>query len=80
MRKYFHAVAAIMLCCIAFTPNAHAYIDPGTGTMLLQALAAGFVALMVFWRRIHAGLTDFFSKNKTDTEIDLLNDDKKDDA
>lgn len=35
-----------------FPCTAHAYLDPGTGSMLLQFLAAGFLALGVFWRRI----------------------------
>ena len=36
--------------------GAHAYIDPGTGSMILQAtiasIAAGFAFIRLFWHRI----------------------------
>ena len=80
MRKYLHVAVALFLCCLAFTPRAHAYIDPGTGSMLLQALAAGFVAVLVFWKRIYAGIAAFFSKNKTGDTENMKDNDGKDDA
>lgn len=44
-----------------------AYIDPGTGSMLLQVilggLAAAAVTLKIFWRRVR----DFFRIKKPDT-------------
>ena len=43
---------------------AHAYIDPGSGSIIFQAVAAGAMAIglgvKVFWRRIAA----FFSRKK----------------
>ena len=43
---------------------AHAYIDPGSGSLIFQAIAAGAMAIglgvKVFWRRISA----FFSRKK----------------
>lgn len=37
-------------------PNAHAYVDPGTGSYIFQVLIGAFlaagVALKVFWRRL----------------------------
>ena len=45
---------------------AHAYIDPGTGTIILQALIGGIVAggaaVSLYWRKIKS----FFSKKKND--------------
>ncbi len=46
--------------------DAHAYIDPGTGSYIFQVivaglLGAGFVVKM-FWRNIKTFLTDLFSK------------------
>ena len=45
---------------------AHAYIDPGTGTIILQALIGGIVAgsaaVSLYWRKIKS----FFSKKKKD--------------
>ena len=43
-------------------PNAYAYLDPGTGSMIVQFIIAGSIgalfALKVFWKRIMA----FFKK------------------
>ena len=44
--------------------NAYAYLDPGTGSMILQALAAGFLAVGVFWRNILSFLKGFGKKNE----------------
>ena len=50
-------VAAFSLCC---TTDAHAYIDPGIGSLLLQGLAAALVTLMLFWRGLRERIRDFF--------------------
>jgi len=47
---------------VAFAPReAHAYIDPGTGSFLIQGLIAAIVgaglALKLYWRRIKSALT-----------------------
>ena len=46
---------------ILFPTPVHAYLDPGSGSMILQLLLAGFagvaVAIKVFWRRIIAFFT-----------------------
>lgn len=44
---------------------AHAYLDPGTGSMILQGLAAGLVALLAFWSRVRTMLSNFFKKDKS---------------
>ncbi len=49
------ALAAFAAFFAAATP-AHAYLDPGTGSMVVQALlavvAAASVSIGLFWRRI----------------------------
>ena len=35
-------------------PHLIAYIDPFTGSLLLQLLAAGFMAVMLFFKRVKA--------------------------
>lgn len=42
--------------------SAYAYLDPGTGSMLLQALAAGFLAIGVFWRGIMKAIKKLWSR------------------
>jgi hypothetical protein len=47
----------VLACLAALMPtNAHAYLDPGTGTFALQGLiagvAGGLVAVRAYWRQI----------------------------
>ena len=49
---------------IAYTSPAYAYLDPGTGSMLLQGLIGGIAAtiafLSIYWQKVKA----FFGKKK----------------
>lgn len=48
------------------------YIDPGSGSLLFQALLSGLLTVIVFFKRIVAYLKYKFSKNsKTKDNIDL---------
>jgi hypothetical protein len=50
-----------LFCLLAIPAPAHAYLDPGTGSLILQGLVAAFagavLALKLYWSRIKA----FFS-------------------
>ncbi|MCL2075680.1 MAG: hypothetical protein FWH15_04435 [Betaproteobacteria bacterium] len=48
---------------LAFPGLAHAYIDPGTGSLLIQGLIAAFVSVMVFWRNLRMSIMDFLRMN-----------------
>ena len=54
---------AVAFSIVVIRP-AHAYIDPGSGSIIFQALAAGAMAIglgiKIFWRRI----ASFFSRKK----------------
>lgn len=58
-----------MAIVLLFPSNAHAYLDPGTGSFILQMLIAGVLgalfALKVFWKQIKAFFNNLFTK-KTD--------------
>ena len=55
---------------LLFSPrNAHAYFDPGTGSMLLQSLAAGVIAIAIFWGKIKNAIRKVFTKNDVDSEM-----------
>jgi hypothetical protein len=47
---------AVVLIGICYADNAYAYIDPGTGSVVLQALIAGFLgvsfAVKLYWRKL----------------------------
>ena len=48
-----------------------AYIDPGSGSLLFQALLSGLLTVLVFFKRILAYFKYKFGKKKTE-EIDNL--------
>jgi hypothetical protein len=64
MIRLLSAAFLALLLLGTFTRPAHAYLDPGTISMALQAIlgaiAAGFVAIKMFWSRI----LGFFGKGK----------------
>ncbi|MCL2155367.1 MAG: hypothetical protein FWH53_06855 [Leptospirales bacterium] len=65
-----------LVCLVAFSGNAYAYLDPGTGSMLLQVLAAGVIAIGVGWRSFVA----FVRRKNKKNEMHEENTDKKENA
>ncbi|PSM20286.1 hypothetical protein [Nitratireductor sp. StC3] len=59
------------------TNNAYAYLDPGTGSMILQgilgAVAIGAASVSVFWHRVKS----VFTQSSRDSETSSDNDDDK---
>lgn len=57
-------IAALM----AFPSTSHAYLDPGSGSYIIQIIIAGFVAgsfaIKMYWRKIKAFLQSFFNKSE----------------
>ncbi len=56
-------------------PVAHAYIDPGTGSYILQIALAFFLgalfALKMFWKNVKAFLGNIFSRGNKQGRDDL---------
>ena len=50
-----------------FTSAAHAYLDPGTGSIILQAIVGAFAAffstLYIFWEKVKIFFRKVFKKN-----------------
>ena len=63
VNNILRALCAIMLFDLLNPEQAHAYIDPGLGSMLLQGLAAGVISMLVFWRSLRHRIVSFFKKN-----------------
>ena len=61
----FMVIVAAIFILLNFAGAAHAYLDPGSGSMFLQLLLGGLAAVLVaikmFWHRI---LTMFRLKNQ----------------
>ena len=72
MKKLFLLLFSIL---ISYTSPAYAYLDPGTGSMLLQGLLAGLAVfisvLSIYWQKVKS----FFVKKELDTDTDLENKD-----
>ncbi len=65
--KRFTAVLAVFFSLI-IVQNAYAYLDPGTGSYMIQillgAFAAGFYVLKQYWQKIMT----FFRGRKTEND------------
>lgn len=66
--KNFGFVLTVAIVTVIITyNNAYAYLDPGTGSYLLQLLLAGLLggllAIKMFWRNLKAFFAKLFSKS-----------------
>ncbi len=55
---------AIFLSTLIIPPAALAYLDPGTGSMIIQALAVAVFSSLFFIKRIWHSIKKFFGRNK----------------
>ena len=64
MKKFILFLSLLLFLDVLIHSNAYAYIDPGTGSIMLQALIAGIAAagaaVSVYWSKIKS----FFSKKE----------------
>ena len=69
-----NAILIYFIALICFPVDAFAYLDPGTGSVLVQgllgAVVAGFYFLKLCWHRL---LSFLGIKNKRETDFDLAN-------
>ena len=67
MQAYFH-----LLVLLVFARPALGYIDPGTGSLVIQVLlgtALGtLVAIKIFWRQIKTFVVGLFVRKREKTE------------
>lgn len=68
MNAVTSALIFIAGVCIICAPSAYSYLDPGTGSYVLQLLAAavfgGLFVLKMFWSRIKGFFAGIFSRDK----------------
>ena len=68
MRSEVPSVLAIVWLFVGGVSPAHAYIDPGSGAMLFQLLAAVFVGGFYYvfraWKRIRAFVSNLFGEKR----------------
>lgn len=65
-------LAAIAGLTAFYASPAYAYLDPGTGSIILQGLLAGIAAAMaaggLYWARLKTFFSSLFSSNKKLTD------------
>jgi len=74
MIKYFRQLATVLflfsLLYLVFPRRVYAYLDPGTGSYILQlaiaALLGGSVMIKIYWKKIRTYLANLFSKKQKD--------------
>ena len=56
MKRISNFAPLLLIVFFGFPERAHAYLDPGTGSMVLQFVAGGLLAAIgvtkVYWKRI----------------------------
>ncbi len=71
MRHKFTVALSGCLFLIAFSNQAHAYLDPGTGSMILQVvlggIAMGFATLSVYYQRVKSFFSGRSKSQKRDS-------------
>ena len=67
--------ALLGFCCLLFPPPTYAYIDPGTGSYLVQVVIAGLLGVLfsvkIYWARIKTffkGCSPFGRKDPAEHE------------
>ena len=61
----------LLAALLAIAPQpAHAYIDPGVGSLLFQSVVASVVAVGAAWAGFKLKVVDFFSRRKQKTDDD----------
>ncbi len=71
-----HSKQIIWFFCVLLlaADNAYAYLDPGSGSVILQAIVAALIgsalAIKVFWQRIKSMVMRLFSRSDGIEESD----------
>ena len=64
MKKNQNVLMLLGAFFLVFPQTAHAYLDPGTGSMILQGIAAAAIAAGLFWRKILDKIRSILGKEK----------------
>ena len=69
-RGRVRSAAPVLVFAVLFAPDAWAYLDPGTGSILLQGLIAGIAAattvVSLYWQKTKAIWRSWFGPKSPD--------------
>ena len=63
----------LFIIFIFLTKNAFAYIDPGTGGIIIQAIIGGIATISIFFYKFKLKIKDLITKLFKKTKIDKKN-------
>ena len=70
MKKTIYIIVLFTLSNLLFSTKTFAYIDPGSGSILLQAIIATIAgagtAISIYWKKIKLFFTKIFKKKTND--------------
>ncbi len=62
----FRVITLVLCLLIGFESEAKAYTDPGTGALVFQMIAAGFIGAMFYVRRIRMFIAGLWKRQEKD--------------
>ncbi|MEH6527372.1 MAG: hypothetical protein V7723_14975 [Sneathiella sp.] len=74
--KFILFVSAVLFCLSVASP-AYAYLDPGTGSMLLQLMLGGFAGLLVVGKLYFHKFASLFGLTNDADELEFAEDEEK---
>ena len=74
MKKTLIYLTSNIIAIFLIVTNAYAYLDPGTGSFILQAIIGFLAALsagfLYYWTKVKNFFLKFFKKNHNDEKTD----------
>jgi uncharacterized membrane protein len=75
MKIFFIYLSCNIIAMFLIVTNAYAYLDPGTGSFILQAIIGFLAALsagfLYYWTKVKNFFLKLFKKNNNDEKTDI---------
>ncbi len=72
MSQKINTIVVVIALNFVFSTNAYAYIDPGSGSIILQAIIAAFAgagtAITIYWKKVKLFFSKIFKKKDNEKE------------
>jgi hypothetical protein len=62
LRCMASSVTGCLAVLVATTTDAHAYVDPGTGAMIIQIVGAIVAGTLFYFRQLRQWIAEFFGR------------------
>ncbi len=72
MRQKINSIVFLILFGLVFSTDSYAYIDPGSGSIILQAIIAAIAgagtAITIYWKKVKLFFSKIFKKKDNEKE------------